>query len=545
MFGECVDAPVSISRQERRRAAAAVQAARQGPAPAPTAGEQAALLSAQTTIDLSLLQKVPPELLQGLSAGFLRRAMIGATAALQDGRKFGHDSDNHAEGGDPGAQALLEESLAKSIMMLPLATRLPLLNKWGPAAIAAAGFAMVAGQPPDDAASGLVPAAAGARSFYDFGPAEAAAKDLSNMVVQRGVADNAKAKEKDKARRREKGLAAAFAAEGLTEEQPGEPAPPPEEQGRGGRRRRAEAKMFLEGARTLGPSERESITAAKREQDAKKAALGVLGNFERNKAAAEEASRVSRAAGRPAPSGGPDAKQADGSDAGGWTSAPPARIFTEAGTAVARDAGGHASRAAAAEDRPSGWAFGRSRSRDSHDRDRDRDRGWRRSTGTRSESPPPRDSARGSDRISHRQLAGRAGDGSRSRGRGSLGARSDREGSRRRGGDSGARDRSPRRRPASSDAAPGDRKAPVQPEPNPDAFLRQLGVRNGWAEFVNEKTGEKVFKNVLTGERTNRMPTDYHTSISDVMNRRRLNWLAGQKGGGYATMASGVRPPGM
>ncbi|CAK0788401.1 unnamed protein product [Prorocentrum cordatum] len=75
-----------------------------------------------------------------------------------------------------------------------------------------------------------------------------------------------------------------------------------------------------------------------------------------------------------------------------------------------------------------------------------------------------------------------------------------------------------------------------------------LASFTGEVRFVNEKTGEKVFKNVLTGEKTNRtMPTDYHTSISNVMNQRRLNWLAGQRGGAnlYGAQASGVRPPGM
>ncbi|CAK0788395.1 unnamed protein product [Prorocentrum cordatum] len=188
--------------------------------------------------------------------------------------------------------------------------RLPLLARWSPAAIAAEGFAMVAGKPPDDAAAALAAAAVSSRgaarrgdgggggarveadrgaghalgaSFYDFGPAAAAAKDASNGVAQRGVTDNVKAKEKDKARRREKTLAAAFAADGITEELLAEPAAP-EEQGQGSRRRRAEAKMFLETARTLGPSERESMTVARRDQDVKKAALGVLGNLERNKA---------------------------------------------------------------------------------------------------------------------------------------------------------------------------------------------------------------------------------------------------------------------
>merc|ERR1712203_656748 len=59
--------------------------------------------------------------------------------------------------------------------------------------------------------------------------------------------------------------------------------------------------------------------------------------------------------------------------------------------------------------------------------------------------------------------------------------------------------------------------------------LRQLGVRNGWAEFVDQHNGEHIYKNVLTGETTNRKPAEYGSLITDTMNQRRLSWLANQR----------------
>lgn len=73
-----------------------------------------------------------------------------------------------------------------------------------------------------------------------------------------------------------------------------------------------------------------------------------------------------------------------------------------------------------------------------------------------------------------------------------------------------------------------DGGAPAAAPPT-DRKLRQLGVRNGWAEFVDQHNGEHVYKNVLTGEMTTRKPAEYGSLISDTMNQRRLSWLANQR----------------
>lgn len=59
--------------------------------------------------------------------------------------------------------------------------------------------------------------------------------------------------------------------------------------------------------------------------------------------------------------------------------------------------------------------------------------------------------------------------------------------------------------------------------------MRQVGVRSGWAEFFDERNGTRLYKNVLTGETTNKMPAVCGTQISETMNQRRLSWLAGQR----------------
>lgn len=531
MFGECVDAPVTNSRHNRR-SGATMQAVLKQPAPAPTIGEQAAQLAAQTGIDLSLIQKVPSTLLQGLNPGMLRRAMINAAAAISDGKKL-DECDGYADGDYIGPS--LQSALANSITMLPLASRLPLLNKWSPSALAVAAMSGPVIKVTKD-----TPA-----SFYDFGPAAEKAK--ADAAAQRAKLKATKAK------RRERGLEAAFAAvnEITVEEQPSIIAaagrmPPVDDVG--SKRRRVEARMFLEEARQVGPGDWEEIAPAKREQDAKKAALDVLGTLERNQAAAAETSRVSRTVGKPVAA-------ADGKQNDGWETAPAAKMFTESGTAVARDGGrsSKSSREAWKDGAPS-WVFRRSRSRSG---DRDRDRGVRHRSGGDRRDSPPRDvdraggARRGSslprDGERTRRRAARMRDDSRSPGPGP--GRGD---ERRRTTEGRIAEGRTTEGPSFSSkgpaAAPESAAKPgsnLQPEPaaNPDAFLRQLGVRNGWAEFVNERTGEKVFKNVRTGERTNRMPTEYRSTITNVMNQRRLAWLAGQRGGGQQ-QPHGLQQPG-
>lgn len=79
----------------------------------------------------------------------------------------------------------------------------------------------------------------------------------------------------------------------------------------------------------------------------------------------------------------------------------------------------------------------------------------------------------------------------------------------------------------SKSAAPDDEK--------PSVNLRILGCKNGWAEYLDEDTQTKVFKNVLTGEMTKTKPTEMQTPITAAQNQRRLSWLASHRAAAAAT----------
>lgn len=132
----------------------------------------------------------------------------------------------------------------------------------------------------------------------------------------------------------------------------------------------------------------------------------------------------------------------------------------------------------------------------------------------------------------------RASSRSRSRSRGRGGRTGDRDRDRQRRKDSRSRSRSRGRRAAVAASPPA---APPPPK------LRQIGVRGAWAEFVEERTGKRLYKNVLTGAQVTEKPADYGHKISDSVNQRRLGWLANQKSEARARdIAEGmpmIRPP--
>lgn len=78
-------------------------------------------------------------------------------------------------------------------------------------------------------------------------------------------------------------------------------------------------------------------------------------------------------------------------------------------------------------------------------------------------------------------------------------------------------------------AVPGTAAAGAGAATKPTPVLRQLACRGGWAEYVDQNTGEHVYKNVLTGEMTKRKPAEFGALITDTMNQRRLAWLANQR----------------
>lgn len=78
-------------------------------------------------------------------------------------------------------------------------------------------------------------------------------------------------------------------------------------------------------------------------------------------------------------------------------------------------------------------------------------------------------------------------------------------------------------KPAS--AAPAEKAVP----PPIERKLRQLAFKNGWAEYVEEGTGQHVFKNVFTNEMTRTKPAELQSQITDAQNQRRLAWLAGHR----------------
>jgi len=82
------------------------------------------------------------------------------------------------------------------------------------------------------------------------------------------------------------------------------------------------------------------------------------------------------------------------------------------------------------------------------------------------------------------------------------------------------------RQTATKAAAP---EAPKATTPAKEPKLRQLAFKNGWAEYINEDSGAHVFKNIFTGEMTNRQPQELQSTITASQNQRRLQWLAGHR----------------
>lgn len=67
------------------------------------------------------------------------------------------------------------------------------------------------------------------------------------------------------------------------------------------------------------------------------------------------------------------------------------------------------------------------------------------------------------------------------------------------------------------------------PAERPPPKLRQLAFKNGWAEYVEEGTGQHVYKNVFTNEMTKTKPAEYASTITDSQNQRRLAWLSSHR----------------
>jgi len=82
--------------------------------------------------------------------------------------------------------------------------------------------------------------------------------------------------------------------------------------------------------------------------------------------------------------------------------------------------------------------------------------------------------------------------------------------------------------PQAAASAGGANAAKPEPETK-ERKLRQLAFKNGWAEYVDQDTGEHLYKNIFSGEMTKRQPVELTSTITPQANMRRLQWLAGHR----------------
>jgi len=472
-------------------------------------------LASSAGVDSSLLEGLPADLLQ-VDGAQLRHALRDAVAVLQHGNKASAGSRDIVSGS-------LQDALAQKIAMLPLASRMPLLVKWGSvpvlgmepsyepvqsASSAPAGSLSAAPRPPTRGTFGL--------SFYDFdslpGSSGAAARAAARAVEEERERERDRHEPKDDKRDRARERAERRRRVEAEAQREAEETERRKLKAQEAQQQRTEAVWtFWETThKHQGEHDAEKANAVRREEEAKKAASDVI------KAAAEAATRAAarnaqmQRFGENKKAHTADLSRAEALQAQAFFEAPmKASAIAEASVAMEMPRRSEASMNS---------HEGSKRHRRSCSRDREREGERRRSIRLlRSASAAGR--RRHQDRSRSRRRRSQERSRSRARGR----SRSSR--SRRREGE-GEGERSASRREGFTSGPP---PVGVTPTAAPEPRLRQIGIRNGWAEFVDERTDARVYKNVLTGEQTNKQPMEYGAQISNVMNQRRLNWLAAQR----------------
>lgn len=528
MFGECFDFAPAPARGRGK------QKPMMPPSQAPvvvqlTPQEQANQLANTVGLDPSIMKGCPPDLLQGINAADLRVAVRYAANQVQEGRVDTEKTDEY-----------LSDFLAKRIALMPLATRFPLLAEW-----AGKGGDNFGEKMPLAKTSG--PAQSSASSFISFDSLPGGSYPKEHVSGGTGPSQQPTKPQKTdkvtdkKSRKKDAPVPVQVQEEEVSWQKSVELGP---SQVRNAR----VAKAFLETVQTDSLA-LEKDKAVRREQEAKKAASKFMMSFEQTKAAVDSgmlAAKKSQQLLR-----GDEGKRSHAeSVAAAFTIRRDADTAEKEGSKLEKSAS--ASEVNNSQGGEGGHEDDKRRRRHRDDsrgrpQDDDYDRGGRLTAradnddrrqrrhdyaGSRSRS---RSCADGRSRRRFRDVTGdgqvsserrtssrrkrsrSADDISRSR----LSDTLDRKANE---GSSGPFSSGIVKSGASDGkiATPG---AVSKPEPK----LRILACKGTWAEYVDQDTGEHVYKNVLTNEMTKKKPAEFGAVITDSMNQRRLAWLQGQR----------------